>query len=185
MDDIFCMVKEKMASDGLSQAPLLVLPGGFVEESKAFLRRANDPDCPLKTCHLEDERVNELTLLQRAMARDFPHLNRCLSWYGTMLSPATFGRVPQLTFLNRACTEHRQDWGAVGFGGQRPRVPKPYELQVVFHRARMWNSSDWGGEVKITTNTAMPMKWNQFKAVELELFEKTCCQLFGSILGVG
>lgn len=137
MDDIFCMVKDKMASDGLSQAPILVFPGALVEESKAFLRRANDPGCPLKTCHLEDERVNELRLLQHAMARDFPHLNRCLSWYGTMLSPAAFARVPQLTFLNRASTENRQDWGAVGFGGQRPRVPKPYELQVVFHRARM------------------------------------------------
>eukprot|EP00435_Cladocopium_sp_Y103_P060820 s1382_g22.t1 len=69
MDDIFCMIKEKMASDGLCQAPLLVLPGSLLEQSKEMLRRANDRSCPLQTCHLDDERRQELRMLKVAIGQ--------------------------------------------------------------------------------------------------------------------
>lgn len=137
MDDMFCMIKEKMASDGLCQAPLLVLPGSFLEKSKEMLRRANDRSCPLQSCHLDDERRQELRMLKVAIGKDFPTLSRALAFYETMISDTRCsGTVPQLTFLRRANTDQRRDLGQMGLG-QRPRTPKPYELQVTFHRARV------------------------------------------------
>lgn len=137
MDDIFVMIKERMASDGLSQPPLLVLPGMFLEKSQQMLNRANDINCPVRTCHLEQERRDELRTLKIALGKDFPQMNRTLAFYESMIaSTRPSGRVPQLSFLRRASTDGRRDWGAVGVG-QRPRGPKPHELQVVFHRARV------------------------------------------------
>ena len=72
IDDTFCMIKEKMASDGLCQSPLLVLPGSFIEESKRLLRRANEESCPVKTCHLDQDRRDELRMLKIAISKDFP-----------------------------------------------------------------------------------------------------------------
>ena len=120
IDDTFCMIKEKMASDGLCQSPLLVLPGSFIEESKRLLRRANEESCPVKTCHLDQDRRDELRMLKIAISKDFPGLTRCMQFYETMIaaSPCA-GTVPKLAFLNRANTAGRRDWGAMGLG-QRP-----------------------------------------------------------------
>ena len=71
MDDVFCMVKERMATDGLCQAPLLCLPGSFLQQSQQMLRRANDPQCPVQTCHLESDRRDELRTLKFAMGKTF------------------------------------------------------------------------------------------------------------------
>lgn len=137
MDDIFCMVKEKMASDGLCQAPLLVMPGVLIEKSRDLLKMANDPQCPLRTCQLEKERRDEIRVLQRAIQQDFPHMSRAVAFYSSMLNPNPVpGCVPQINFLRHARTDGRRDWGNVSLG-QRPRGPKPYELQVVFHRAHV------------------------------------------------
>ena len=137
MDDVFCMVKAKMAGDGLSQSPLLVLPGNFLEQSKRLLKRANETNCPLQTCHLEQDRREELRLLKGAISKDFPFLTRTQQFYESMIAAAPCtGKVPKLSFLNRANTDGRRDWGAMGLG-QRPKTPKPHELQVVFHRARV------------------------------------------------
>jgi len=137
MDDVFCMVKAKMADDGLSQSPLLVLPGAFLEQSKRFLKRANEASCPVQTCHLEPDRREELRLLKGAISKDFPFLTRTQQFYESMIAAAPCtGTVPKLSFLNRANTDGRRDWGAVGLG-QRPKTSKPHELQVVFHRARV------------------------------------------------
>lgn len=137
MDDVFCMVKERMASDKLSQPPLLVFPGALAQDSKDFLKKANDRTCPIQICQLEKERLSELRILKTAIGKDFPFLNRAMAFYDSMIgeSPCS-GTVPKLSFLNRANTDGRRDWGAAGIG-QRPRLPKPYELQVVFHRARV------------------------------------------------
>lgn len=137
MDDIFAMVKERMASDSLSQAPLLVLPGCLLQQSQNMLKVANSSECPLQTIHLERERLDELRMLRNAIAVDFPHLTRTLSFYDSMIEerPCS-GSVPQLTFFRRATTDGRRNWDAMGLG-QRPRGPKPHELQVVFHRARV------------------------------------------------
>lgn len=137
LDDVFAMVKERMASDTLSQPPLLVLPGNLLQQSKNMLNLANSSQCPLETAHLERERLDELRMLRRAIGIDFPHLSRALAFYDTMIEgKACSGHVPQLSFLRRANIDGRRDWGAVGLG-QRPRGPKPHELQVVFHRARV------------------------------------------------
>ena len=137
MDDVFCMVKAKMADDGLSQSPLLVLPGIFLQQSKGVFKRANETSCPVQTCHLEQDRREELRLLKGAMSTDFPFLTRTQQFYESMISAAPCtGKVPKLSFLNRANTDGRRDWRAMGLG-QRPRTSKPHELQVVFHRARV------------------------------------------------
>lgn len=137
LDDVFAMVKERMASDTLSQPPLLVLPGNLLQQSKNMLNLANSSECPLETCHIERERLDELRMLRHAIGIDFPHLSRALGFYDAMIEGrACSGHVPQLSFLRRASTDGRRDWGAVRLG-QRPRTPKPHELQVVFHRARV------------------------------------------------
>ena len=136
MDDVFVMVKERMASDSLSQPPLLVLPGCLLQKSRDMLKVANSAHCPLQTLHLERERLDELRMLRNAIAVDFPHLTRTLSFYDSMIEerPCS-GNVPQLTFFRRATTDGRRDWAMEL--GRRPRGPKPHELQVVFHRARV------------------------------------------------
>lgn len=136
MDDVFCMVKEKMASEGLCQDPLLVFPGSLIEKSRATFVRANDGDCPLQQCNLEKERLDEIRLLARAIRKDFPHMTRTISFYESLLAPPHAGTVPQLSWLRYATTHDRRDWSAVQLG-RRPLGPKPHELQVVFHRARV------------------------------------------------
>ena len=137
-DDIFCLVKETMASRSLCQPPLLVFPSALVPDSEKFLLDANSEECPLKTCELDGDRWEELRLIRFALKHDFPHLTRTLAWYEQLLrNPRpvpNFGQVPQLSFLRHA-SAHQQDWHAFELGS-RPLARKPYELEVVFHRGR-------------------------------------------------
>ena len=135
-DDVFCLVKESMASRSLSQDPLLVFPANLLSESQKSLDMANNPACPLRSRHLEGERWDELKAIRAALRGDFPHMGRAVAWYETFLRDPQptpdFGSVPQLTFLRHACAR-QQDWHAFELG-RRPTPPKPHELQVVFHR---------------------------------------------------
>lgn len=136
LSDIFVMVKEYMASPGLSQPPRLAVPGALRSEAEKVLRDANSGGCPLVTCKLDPARRDELRLLRQAIQTDFPCLTRALSWYDTMLcqKPSQDVAVPDLSFLRRGTTQ-RTDWGAMA-PPNRPLLPKPFELKVVFHRAR-------------------------------------------------
>ena len=137
-DDIFCLVKESMASRCLSQDPLLVFPASLLPQTQQFLVDANSPSCPLRTRNLEGERWDELRAIRAALKADFPHMHRAVAWYEQFLRDpqpkADFGSVPQLTFLRHA-RARQQDWHGFQLG-RRPPPPKPHELQVVFHRAR-------------------------------------------------
>ena len=137
-DDVFCLVKESMASRSLCQDPLLVFPGSLIGASQKFLLDANSQSCPVRTWHLDGERWDELRAIRFALKNDFPHMVRAVAWYEQFLREPqpqpSFGSVPQLTFLRHACAR-QQDWHAFQLG-RMPPAPKPHELQVVFHRAR-------------------------------------------------
>ena len=119
-DDVFCMLKERMSSHGLSQAPLLVFPGTLIDKSRQLFVRANSPSCPLQHCSLDPERLGELRLLAKAIKKDFPHMTRTIAFYEKMIAQAPFhGDVPQLSWLRYPTTHNRRDWSAVQLG-QRP-----------------------------------------------------------------
>eukprot|EP00438_Fugacium_kawagutii_P007360 Skav218573 [mRNA] locus=scaffold2610:222769:230539:- [translate_table: standard] len=126
--DVFAMIKETMADDGLSQDPLLVMPGALLQESKKALNEANSYSCPLLKAKIEAERHGELQAIHRALSRDFPHMRRALAFYESMLrGDRTSQSVPRLTFLDRAPAQNRQPLPPEL--GARPQVPKPHELQ--------------------------------------------------------
>jgi len=139
LDDVFCMVKATMACTSLSQEPLLVFPAAMEPASQKFLQEANSSRCPLRSYSIEAERWDELRLIRHALTQDFPHLNRAAAWYEELLrNPQPmpkFENVPELSFLR-----HQSAWqeDVRGFRLQpRQLPPKPYELQVVFHRNRL------------------------------------------------
>ena len=136
MDDVFCLVKETMASTALSQAPLLVYPSKLLPLSQEFLLEANRSTCPLRTFKLDSDRREEIRAIKFALRHDFPQMNRAVAWYEQLLqnpepSP-NFGNIPELSFLRHA-SARQQNLHAFQFGARAPPV-KPYELQVVFHR---------------------------------------------------
>ena len=154
MDDIFVMVKERMASDSLSQAPLLVLPGCLLQQSQNMLKVANSAECPLQTIHLERERLDELRMLRNAMAVDFPHLTRTLSFYDSMIEerPCS-GWVPQLTFFRRATLRMAgvtgMLWGlAKGLGGPNHMSYKLYFTVLVCRCCNLPVAGAWGFQKK-------------------------------------
>lgn len=78
-DDIFCLVKETMASTALSQAPLLVYPSKLLPISQEFLLDANRSTCPLRTFKLDSDRREEIRAIRFALRHDFPQMNRAVA----------------------------------------------------------------------------------------------------------
>ena len=134
-NDVFVMVKETMAATGLSQDPLLVMPGKLLYQSQQCLSMVNSPSCPVVTANMKPERKAELHAIYRALKADFPHMRRALSFYETLMQgqPST-QRVPKLTFLEWASVQNQQSLPTQM--GPGPQGPKPHELQVRFHRSR-------------------------------------------------
>ena len=132
--DIFVMVKSRMSSTTLCQDPVLCMPTSLQTETTEFLRKANLATCPKKTWGIEQERVGELSLLARALERDFPHMTRAVTWYTNMLKgkPENMSSVPELSFLRNApaVPENLHDFQL----GARAPEPRPHCLQVSFHR---------------------------------------------------
>ena len=134
-NDVFAMVKETMASSGLSQDPLLVMAGGQLNYSKKCLQMANSSSCPKYQASIDGERYNELRSIYLAFKRDFPHMRRAAAFYESMLrGDSTVGDVPKLTFLERAAQQNQQPLPPSV--SETPRGPKPHELMVRFHRER-------------------------------------------------
>ena len=119
------------------------------EHSATFLREANNPHCPTIRCKLSDERRAELRSLRVLLARDFPYMRRTLSWYDSMINGTPFNQhetVPRLSFLGRTNAHDNHDLGNLSLLAQRQVPERPHELQVVFHRARVWHSHLWKDE---------------------------------------
>ena len=135
--DVSCMVKQAMSSTQLCQNPLLVWPATLGAQSQKMLEDCNSPTCPIQGCEISDDRIEELKLLREAISRDFPHMRRTVAWYTGMIDKTRDSSVRpiSLTFV-RHNTAHDLDNVNVQLG-QRPVPPKPHELQVVFHRARL------------------------------------------------
>ena len=134
--DVFCLVKDTMASKELSQEPLLVWPASLQSRVQDAFELANSSDCPFISCELEDSRKEELRMLKVAMQRDFPAgMRRTIGWYQSMIDSSQNGAAPRpapLTFL-RDAKAHRINLSDFQLG-QRDPGPRPHELQVVFHR---------------------------------------------------
>jgi hypothetical protein len=81
------------------------------------------------------EREEELRLLADAMEQDFPHLQRTVRYYRSLLEPVVpLKPYPRLAFLEHAPNAGRR-WCQIRLG-DRPPQPKPHCLEVVFHRAQ-------------------------------------------------
>lgn len=133
-DDVFCLVKSELSSSGLSQPPLLVLPGTLKSRSKHFFDRANSTDLVEKP-GLEADRLIEVRNLANAIRRDFPNMNRTVAWYQSFLDQhdAELGPYTQLTWLQSRSSED-PSFETFKLPERKPPA-KPHCLQVVFHRS--------------------------------------------------
>lgn len=134
--DIFVMVKQLMSSTTLSQPPLLAWPSSLQPVCQHAMEVANDVHrCPTIGCGIDEARKAELRDLQTAFVRDFPHFRRTCAWYQKMIDGVEEDGcrgIPPLTFLQEA---RAAQFDVSQFElGQRQPLPKPHELQVVFHR---------------------------------------------------
>ena len=133
-EDLFCLVKKEMSSTELSQDPLLVWPASLHRQSERFLQIANETD-KVQVSTLDNERKNDIRRLANALQRDFPHMDRAIRWYKSLLGDERPAEpYTQLTFLRNIADE-----GLSVHDFQfrdRPAALSPHRLEVVFHRQR-------------------------------------------------
>ena len=133
-DDLFCLVKKEMCSTELLKPPLLVWPSSLHRQSGRFLEIANETDM-VQVSTLETERKNDIRRLANALQRDFPHMDRAIRWYRSLLEDERPAEpYAQLTFLKNIADE-----GPSVHDFQfrdRPAALRPHRLEVVFHRQR-------------------------------------------------
>ena len=160
--DVFCLVKASMSCTTLCQDPLLCMPGTLQSLAKNFVQTASGNSGPKKSWSLESERKEELRALSCAIAADFPHMQRAVRWYQSMVEGEgnEQAEVPDLPFLRNAPAVGPD---LHGFQlGERPQPLRPHELQVVFHRG--WTSESHHGEVMpgecAKTNRKLRLYWN-------------------------
>jgi hypothetical protein len=131
--DVFAMVRQYMSDGFLQQNPILVLPESLVGESRHFLANANS--APTIGPWLSPERKEEIKLLADELAEDFPHMQRAVGFYRSLLQEdRALQPYEQIRFL-RNVARCGQRWCQFNLGDRAPR-PKPHVLQVVFHRNR-------------------------------------------------
>ena len=130
--DVFALVKMNMSDSVLSQNPLNVWPEAFVSKSETFWNSVNNTGHIVQQ-HLDSERELELKKLYMAISNDFPHLNRSVAYYKTLLDSSR-PRKPyaHLHFVD-AGPNAAERIPNVQLG-ERPAPPMPHPLQVVFHR---------------------------------------------------
>lgn len=136
--DVFCMVKQRMASTSLCQEPLLVYPEAFTHGTEHFFNTVNTTNLVIKQSLDDDgERVKEIEKMAEAIEHDFPHLHRAVAYYRSLLDKDRYRRpYSRLAFIEAgpkatACLSNVQL-------GEKPVDPKPHCLQVVFHHGGGW-----------------------------------------------
>ena len=132
-EDIFALVKENLSSKEVCQDPLLVWPASLQSKAHEAFRLANDRNCPVIRCEIEDARVQELRALRAAFRRDFPQMTRVAGWYDTMINGTGVVETPTTLSFLRDARARRVDWSEFQLGSRAPGL-RPHELQVVFHR---------------------------------------------------
>ena len=134
MKDVFAMVKGYMSDQSLIQPPLLCYPASFAASTENYFNQINSTR---EVVHqeLEAERIAELESLAAAISKDFPHMDRAVRYYRTVIDMAR-PRKPfsRLSFLD-AGPFQRNGLGNVQLP-QRPAEPMNHWLQVVFHHSR-------------------------------------------------
>ena len=131
--DVFALVKANMADVCLIQPPLLVWPHSLLSSVEQFWNQINVTD-EIVTQRLEESRANELLELAEQIQQDFPHMDRCVRYYRSLVD-ARQPRKPyeRLMFID-AGPNASSRVGDVRLG-QRPQAPRPHQLEVVFHHA--------------------------------------------------
>lgn len=123
-----------MSDTYLSQDPLLVWPSAFSDQSQRFRQNANTTtDVEVST--IDDERKSEIRSLAAAMKRDYPHMNRAIAWYESLVSRNPEDcreEYTQLSFL-RNISDYGFDVHTFQLGARRPAL-EPHALKVRFHR---------------------------------------------------
>ena len=130
--DIFALVKMNMSDDHLSQDPLLVYPAGLEASTLHFWRTINQSAKKLYA-ELDDDRKGELSKLAAAFKNDFPHLQRAVNYYGSLMDDNRPRQTPPVLRFVEAGPHAGSRVGVVELG-QRPPPPKPFHLKVKFHR---------------------------------------------------
>ena len=128
--DVFAVIKMNMADKNLCQTPLLVYPGSMVSQVEEFLNSINTTT-KVVTAEFDGERATEIRELADAIERDYPHLSRAVAFYRSLLAPSRLEWCPQFSFIRAIRSSSR--WCHINFG-ERPLPPKPYHLQIRFHR---------------------------------------------------
>lgn len=122
----------------LSQDPLLVWPSALLGQSQRFLQNANTT-ANVEVSTFEEERKSEIRSLITAMKRDYPHMNRAIAWYESLVSRNPEDcreEYTQLSFL-RNISDDGFDVHAFQLGARRPAL-EPHALKVRFHRRPLW-----------------------------------------------
>lgn len=132
--DVFALVKMQMCDTFLSQAPLNVWPASFLRLSEDFWNKVNTTTHVVQQ-HLDEEREAELHKLQKAIAKDFPHLQRGSQYYQTLLDSSR-ERQPFSKFHFVDVGPNAADRIPRAELGEPAPPPKPHPLQVVFHHGR-------------------------------------------------
>ena len=128
--DVFAVIKMNMADKNLCQTPLLVYPGSMVSQVEEFLNSINTTT-KVVTAEFDGERATEIRELADAIERDYPHLSRAVAFYRSLLASSRLEWCPQFSFIRAIRSSSR--WCQINFG-ERPLPPKPYHLQIRFHR---------------------------------------------------
>lgn len=132
--DVFAMIKSYMSDRSLTQPPLLVYPQCFMTTTEQYFNDVNQTDDVIQQV-LDPERISGLEALANGIEKDFPHLDRTVRYYRSIVD------------MDRA----RKPMSRIGFLDVGPpprhglanvqlpqRAPEPdnHWLQVVFHHSR-------------------------------------------------
>lgn len=132
--DVFALVKMHMSDSVLSQAPLNVWPQALLPVAEDFWNRVNSTTHIVQQ-HLDQDREDELRKLGAAIQRDFPHMQRAVTYYRTLVNSSRCRKpYPWLNYI-AAGPNAAERIANVQLGGRAP-PPKPHPLQVVFHHQR-------------------------------------------------
>ena len=134
--DVFALVKMQMSDTCLIQPPLSVWPSSFLRVTEDFWNKVNRTGHVVQQ-HLDEEREAELWKLQKAISKDYPHLQRAANYYKTLLDSSRL-RQPyaNLNFVDAGpSATDRIPYAELG---EPAPPPKPHPLQVVFHQRRAW-----------------------------------------------
>ena len=130
--DVFALVKGSVSDAQLVQPPLLVYPEAFKDSTMRFWEQVNRTNATFHHAFDED-RAAEVQTLATALEKDYPHMERVVKYYRSLLVEQP-NRKPytQLAFV-AAGPRATENLSAVTLG-EAPTPGTAHKLQVVFHQ---------------------------------------------------